>query len=1012
MASSLRPVDLRAERLVGPIGLGRRPPRLSWRLAAEPGRRGLRQVAWRIEVESGASLWSSGWVEGSEQEVDYARVPLTARQRCGWRVEVRDADGSESGWSETATFEIGLDDEDWDADWIGLAAPAPMLDLEGAHWLALGPARAEQLSVRVRFHAQAGPGRLCAAGGGVKAWLNGVSLGECDHTGHLAVDIGPALRDGENVLALAGGGPHGVIAKLVAGTTTVRSDDLWLASTRPDPGWQEPDHDDRAWRRPLALARYADPPAGREPRALRPSPLLRRSFTLDARPRRARLHATALGVYDAYLNGRRVSDDVLAPGWTDYATRVPYQCHDVTDRLRQGENVLGAVLADGWFAGRIWELRGVYGDEPLFRCQLEVELDDGRRLTIATDGSWQTATGEIVYADLLAGQTEDRRLARPGWSEPGHDLTGWSPVHVRAVRRHLVAQEAPPARVMAEVEPVAVTEPRPGVFVFDLGQNITGWARLHVEGPAGHKVLLRHAEILEPDGAIYTDNLRRAECLDEIILSGQGVEVFEPRFTYHGFRYVEVTGYPGRPDLDALTGCAVNADMAITGGFECSNADLNQLQRNIQWGQRGNFLSVPTDCPQRDERLGWTGDAQIFAATALFNMDSGRFLRKWLDDVVDAQGESGVITVVAPAIDIGFREGSAGWGDAIVIVPAAIHQALGDRRVIEECFPAMCRWVDYLERESDGLIRPAKGYGDWLSVDAETPKDLIATAYFAYSARLVGELAAVLGRERDAARYDALAARVRSAFRRRWVAGGGRVVSGSQTAYVLALSARLLDDDEVAPAAARLVADIERRGWHLSTGFLGLPWLLPALTETGHLDVAYRLLLQETWPSWLYPVRHGATTMWERWDSWTETKGVQDPGMNSFNHYAYGSVGEWMYGTVGGLRPTSPGWREVLIRPRPGGGITWARTWHDSPRGRIGCRWQLEEAGMRLDVEVPPGVDALVSLPAPPDRVQEGGTLAEAAPGVEPAGVVDGEARYRIGSGTYSFFAAGGYRLS
>jgi alpha-L-rhamnosidase len=502
-----------------------------------------------------------------------------------------------------------------------------------------------------------------------------------------------------------------------------------------------------------------------------------------------------------------------------------------------------------------------------------------------------------------------------------------------------------------------------------------GWVRLKVQGERGRKVVLRFAEVLNPDGTLYTENLRSAQATDEYILRGDAQpEVFEPRFTHHGFRYVEVTGYPGRPSLDSIIGCVVYATMPLTGSFECSNSELNRLQQNIQWGQRGNFLSVPTDCPQRDERLGWTGDAQVFCATAGFNMDVQGFLTKWMLDVMDAQLASGAITHYAPNPPDSPRPdagGAAGWADAVVIVPWTLYQIYGDTAILEQTYDACARWIAYMERDSTDLIRPAEGFGDWLSITAETPKDLIGTAYFAYSAGLMSEISTVIGRADDARHYADLSSRVREAFRGRFVRGGGRIEGDTQTGYVLALFTGMLDEDERPLAAERLAQDILERNVHLSTGFLGTPWLMPALTDNGQLDLAFRLLLQDTMPSWLYPIRHGATTMWERWDSWTESQGPVrlhiTPGragrMNSFNHYAYGCVGDWLYRVVGGIECAAAGYAKVRIQPIPGGGITWAKCAYESVRGRIACDWSVEDGRLRVAVEIPANVTAEVRLP-------------------------------------------------
>ena len=1029
-AAAIRPVELRTEGRLDPTGIGTAEPRFSWKLAARPGLRGIRQAACQIEVacEAMGPLWDSGQVPSSTPWLTYGGPALGSRRRCSWRVRVWDGDGRVSAWSERATFETGLLGEgDWQASWIAAAQPAADARLHflgvSRIWLPSRLGAATRAAFRHRFTLEAGgiaSARLQAAGGAVTAWINGVPVGSSPPDATLDVDVAGVIAPGENVLTLEArpspGDRLGLIGALVV--TDRRgvvhrfgSDDSWSCASQPPEGWHATDCDDSMWPLAAAVARWGDPPWGRQPAVTRPVQLLRRRFRISRRVRQARLYATALGVYELYLNGVRVSDECLAPGWTDYRRRVEYQAHDVTALLSGGENVLGAALGDGWYAGHValWG-PGRYGREPLFSCQLEVVLEDGTRQLIASDGEWQASEGAIRYADLLMGQTIDHRCADPSWS-PVTAAEPWGPVRVSDLRLCPVARQGPPIRVMEERRPLRVDQRDDGSVLVDMGQNMVGWIRLAAHGPRGRRITARYAEALDPDGGIYRSNLRSAQATDEFILGGEGEEVFEPRFTYHGFRYVEIAGYPGALPVEAITGCVVHADMRVTGGFECSRADLNRLQQNIVWSQRGNFLTVPTDCPQRDERLGWTGDAQVFCATAMFNMDVQRFFEKWLEDVLDAQLPNGAIPDVVPEIaEIGA--GAAGWGDAVVIVPWTMYRLYGDRRAAERALPAIRRWLDYLTETSDDLVRPSSGYGDWLSVDAETPKDLVGTAYFAYSARLAAELARALDLEGDAVAYERLFEGVRRAFRRRFVRGGGRLVSDTQAASVVALHAGLLEPHEVQPVAARLVADLRSRNWHLSTGFLGTPWLLPTLAEHGHLDVAYRLLLQDTYPSWLYQVGQGATTMWERWDTFTDgkgfhtsetTAGIWTDVMNSLNHYAYGSVGAFMYEHLGGLRASGPGYETVRIDPRPAPGVAWARTWVESVRGRIECRWRAGRTGLRLDLLVPPGVTAEVVLPARAAEIEERASPLAGARGVMAIREAGGDTVVVIGSGRYRF---------
>ncbi len=762
-----------------------------------------------------------------------------------------------------------------------------------------------------------------------------------------------------------------------------------------------------------------EPPSGDEyddlANGLAPSPYLRKEFPLDKPVRRARMYATARGVYELYVNGSRVGNDVLAPGWTDYDRRIQYQTYDVTPLLAEGPNALGAVLGDGWFAGFFGfdpKHRGaLYGARPQLLAQLDVEYEDGTTESLATDGSWRSSAGPILYSDLLMGESYDARREMPGWTEPDFDDSGWYGVETEEIgETNLVAQPDEGTRVTEELEAKTVTEPEGGRYVFDLGRNMVGWVRLKVEGGAGTKVTLRHAETLNPDGTIYTENLRSARQTDTYTLKGEGEEIYEPRFTFHGFRYVEVTGYPGEPRPGAITGRVVHSATPPSGSFECSSPLVNELQENIVWGQRGNFLSVPTDCPQRDERLGWMGDAQVFVRTASFNMDVAAFFEKWMVDVQDAQSPEGAFPDVAPLLrgskHIDLRWGAPAWGDAGVIVPWTIYRTYGDTRIVERHYDAMARWMAYLREANPDLIRKNRmgnNYGDWLSPKGDhTPKHLLATAYWAYDAKLMAEMALATGRDEDVTKYRDLNERITAAFEEAFVSPDGRIEGDTQTCYLLALHMGLLPEELRSAAAEHLVRTIEREDWHLSTGFVGVGYLCPVLTEAGYTDVAYRLLENETYPSWGYTIKNGATTIWERWDGWTEENGFQSPNMNSFNHYSLGSVGEWLYRYVAGIDLATPGYGRIVIRPRPGGSLTHARAEYDSVRGRISSSWKIEDDRFILKALVPPNTTATVHVPCS-DEVSEGGRPVHEADGVEFVRAGGGETILAVGSGRYEF---------
>lgn len=993
-------------------------------------------------------MWDSGWVRGGcRVDVPYEGEPLMPSQAYTWAVAVRDEQGVTCEWSSPAHFETAPGEATWDdVAWLaGPVRPARLPSLDMATplqaleriWAPGGPVagvgqapRGGRAWLRTDFDLAGGrtvlAAALVAAGAGqLTSWLNGLRV-PIDGSDPEAVRT--ALRTGANVLALQAEADDGEFPAVVAHlevlgeagpAVTVATSGRWQAwsgSADPQVGWQRAEdlaHDDCAdksvgrWVRAEVFGIHGDPPRGREESTHRPSPLLRREFRLERPARRARLHATALGVYELSLSGRRVGGDHVAPGWTDYRKRVAFQTYDVTADLLVGDNVLSAVLADGWYAGNIcWFGTGHYGEEPALLLRLEVEHDDGSRTVVRTDDRWRVAHGGTRFADLQNGELVDARLEPTGWTMPRFDATGWQParqVHPRP--GHLEPQVAPAITVQHELPATSFALTASGSIVVDFGQNLVGWVRLSLRGDRGQRVLLRHAEALRPDGTLYTENLRSARCTDEYLLRGDSDgEVFEPRFTVHGFRYCEVVGYPGTLDARDIVARVAYAAMTRTGQFECSDERLNRLQQNIIWGQRGNFLSVPTDCPQRDERLGWTGDAQAFASTAAFGYDVRGFFRKWLRDLRDATVDGCVPHVVPDVLSAhtGRREGgAAGWGDAAVILPWELLQAYGDERLAAEMLPTVAAWLNFLTEHSDGLVRPAEGFGDWLA-PTDTPKDLVSTAFFARAAELASRLAERLGRLDDRDLWADLHRRVRSAFRDRWVTGGARIVPGTQTAYVLALEFGLLEPDEELRAVSRLVQAVRERNWHLSTGFLGTPYLLDVLSAYGQHDVACRLLAQDTYPSWLYPVvRGGATTMWERWDSWSDSRGFADPGMTSFNHYAYGSVGAWMYRELGGIAAAEPGYRRLLVAPRPGAGVTWARASLDTVHGRVATSWMLDGDTFRLDVVVPAGVQAEVVLPGGPTT--ESGVGLDQATGVRVLSSGVAGTRVEVGSGDYRF---------
>jgi alpha-L-rhamnosidase len=752
-----------------------------------------------------------------------------------------------------------------------------------------------------------------------------------------------------------------------------------------------------------------------------PSPMLRTTFKLKNNVERARAYVTSHGLYEMHLNGQRVGDQLFTPGWTSYSKRLQYQTYDVTALLQRGENAVGVLLGNGWYRGEIGftQQRNQYGDRLALLMQIKVTYRGGGGETIITDGSWKATTGPILMSEIYHGETYDARLEKIGWTTSGYDDGQWSGVRLAVHRKdHLVAPAGPPVRRIEEVRPIEILQTPAGETVVDMGQNLVGWVKLRVRGPSGTTVALKHAEVLDREGNFYTENLRTAKQTVQYTLKGDGIEIFEPHFTFQGFRYVAVEGYPGTLTLDSLTGVVIYSDMTLAGEFETSNPLINQLQRNIIWGQKGNFLDVPTDCPQRDERLGWTGDAQVFARTAAFNMDVSGFFTKWMRDVAADQLEDGSVPHVVP--DILSQPGkpatgSAAWADAAVIIPWTIYLSYGDKRILEEQYDSMVRWVEYAARRAgdDYVWHGDFHFGDWLAYattrsdypGATTGKDLIATAFFAHSTDLLRGIAQVLDKQEDAARYSELSSKIRSAFCREFVTATGRVGENTQTAYALALQFDLLPEDLRPVAAARLAREVRERK-HLTTGFVGTPYLCHVLSRHGYLDEAYLLLNREDYPSWLYPVKQGATTIWERWDGQKPDGSFQDKGMNSFNHYAYGAIGEWMYRVMAGIEidESAPAYKHVLIQPQPGGGFTWVKASHDTLYGKVSSAWKLEKGGFELVVEIPANTRATVRLPgADLGTVLESGKALPQADGIGSSRQDGDSVVLEIGSGRYRF---------
>ncbi len=1063
--ASLAPTHLRCEYLVDPLGMDVENPRVSWVL--ESDMRGQKQTAYRILVaqskamlaQDQGDLWDSGKVPSAESvHVAYAGKPLLSRMSCYWKVQVWDKDDKASEWSPTAHWSMGLlRPDDWQAQWIAhpkAAQRKPSTPHNGYHsqfsptadaqkWVAIDLGKPQQIDA-VRLYparpfdwSQDVPGFLFPlrfkievaqqadfsdAKTVVDQTTQDVPNPGTDATTYAFAPVGARyVRLTTTRLRMRDAGNYG----LALAEMQVLSGDSIVTE-----GAQATSADSievSAWSiKFLVDGRLVSTGGDIE---LLPPAMLRKEFVVDGEVAGATVYVTARGLYQLYINGQRVGDHILAPEWTEYDKRIQYQTYDVAPLLHKGANSIAVLLADGWYAGRIGLApppgRFIYGCCAQWLSQLEITTTDGRKQQVVSDAAWRTTDeGPIRYADILDGEVQDARQEIPGWDRSGFDDAAWQGVHAEPRGdAKLVWQRNEPIRIVKELRPVALNQPKPGSYVFDLGQNMVGWCRLKLRVPSGSHVLLRHAERLNEDGTIYTANLRGAPQVDQYTARGDQEEVFEPHFTYHGFRYVEVTGLSEPPRLEDLTGCVFHSSSPIVGRFQCSNELVNQLMHNILWVQRGNMHSVPTDCPQRDERLGWMGDIQAFSQTAIFNMDMAGFFSKWVRDIRDSQLPDGRYPNFAPRTWGRNQEGGMGvpaWADAGTVIPWRMYQNYADRRMLEEHFESAMRWVDYVQAQNPDLLwinSRSDDYNDWLNGDtlilegypkgiSAVPNEVLATAFFAHSTRIVAKMAAVVGRDAEEAKYNQLADRIQDAFNRAFVAPDGRIQGDTQAGYALALRFDLLPEPLRAQATAHLLEAIQQYKGHPSTGIQTTHRMMLELTRNGQHDEACRLVQLRTVPSWGYTIDMGATTIWERWDGYVAGRGFQNPGMNSFNHWALGSVGEWIWRDIVGINPLEehPGYKQFVIRPRPGPGFTWAKGEYDSIRGRIVSDWRIEGARFILKLQIPPGSTAIVYLPSSDASAStESGHPAGEASGVQSMGSEGNDAVYRVESGRYEF---------
>ncbi|NPV83617.1 MAG: family 78 glycoside hydrolase catalytic domain [Candidatus Aminicenantes bacterium] len=730
--------------------------------------------------------------------------------------------------------------------------------------------------------------------------------------------------------------------------------------------------------------------------------LLRREFNLPENPRRARVFIAGLGYYELRVNGQKAGDHVLDPGWTTYSRRVLYVTYDITSLLRKGKNALGVMLGEGWYKSRAL----------LF--QLYVECEDGVLVEIHSDTTWKTARGPIVEDSIYNGETYDARLEQPGWDEPDFEDRGWKPAQkAKAPGGVLSAQLMPAIKVVDTIVPLTMTSPAPGVYVFDLGQNISGWAQLKVRGPRGTDVRLRFSELLYENGLLNQENLRSARAEDHYLLKGEGEEVWEPRFTYHGFRYIEVTGYPGTPKIDSVRGRVVHTAVTPAGNLAFSKQILNDIQRIILWGQKTNLHSIPTDCDQRDERMGWMGDAQVTAEEAIMNFDMAAFYTNFLRNIRDAQGDDGSITDTVPHI-WGSRPADPAWGTAYPLIAWYMYQYYGDRRILEEHYDGLKKYVEFLRSKAEnGLVRFSH-YGDWVAID-KCPGSLVSSFYYYYDVKILAEAARVLGKHPEADLYQKLLAEIKEAFNRAYLDPATRnYAGGSQTANTLPLFLGLVPDNARGAVWGNLFNDlVYRHDSHLTTGIIGTKYILEVLTMFGNSDLAYDIMTRTDFPSYGYMIRNGATTLWELWQK------REGPSMNSHNHPMFGSVGAWFYKALAGINmaPDSVAFRKLVIRPQMVRDLAHASGSIYTVNGQVSCSWQKSDRKVKMEVVIPMGSEAEIYIPVFKMRnlkLQEGPALIwtdneikNKVPGVESVELKGGNFIIKVGSGSYHFVLEG-----
>lgn len=975
--SSVAVTNLLVNHRVNPLGIDDPHPRFSWQLLSS--KRNVVQKAYEISIQKdGHEIWNGHAQSDQSLYIRYAGPQLKSEQRYLWKVRIIDQNGQRTAWSRPAFFETGFFDSPLSqAVWIGKDLnPAPPHQPAVGQWIGIDSAGQNMVYFKKEFEVAnkkvvSAIYKSCSNDCELIR-LNGQRVGTIPFWQpmrglqyHL-YNFTDSIRPGKNELMVAillqGKEPashfppatqSGFEIRYEDGTTeTILSDSSWQMAVSPVAGWQ--------WDVPADL-RYGAPaifPAEKFGNIKQPfqqlqSIIVRNTYTIDKPVKKATVSVTGLGGYYLYVNGRQAGADRMAPGWTTYYKTLQYQTYDVTPLLKKGNNDIRGLLGNLWWSGDVgWRGMAQFSEGPLrMLLQMRVQFTDGSTEVVTTDKQWKASRSPITFNSIYDGESYDARL---------EDSLQWVPVDTFARGpEKLLAEQVEPIRITQSVRPVSIRERAKGVYLVDLGQNIAGVARLKVKAARGTRITLRFAEILNPDGSLKLEPLRTAKATDVYIARGTGTEVWQPMFTYHGFQYIEVKGYPGKLTADDITGLVTHSNVGRTGIFVSSDSLLNRLHRNINWTLRANFMSVMTDCPQRDERMGWTGDGQIIAATAGFNFDMHNMFAKFMRDIRESQLPDGDVLNVNPNA---YGEGAAGpgWADALIIIPWKSYLLTGDKMILEDNYPAMQRWHLKKVSESRNDLLERGGFGDWVSVD-KSPDEPIGSAYYYYSTSLLSKIAATLGRPADAAYYDSIAARTAIAFNKRHL--NDTLLSytgGTQTANLLPIAFGITPENERAGVAASIVKNVHDRNVHISTGFLGTQYILPVLSDYGYHDLAFQLSRQETYPSWGYMIRKGASSMWELWNSDQE-----GPGMNSRNHYAYGTVDEWLYRYLGGIRyeESAPGFKHIVLRPQPVKGLHAASAATETPYGRLSCRWQISNGTCQVWATIPANTTADLYLP-------------------------------------------------